>query len=266
MSTNYYNTLQISKDASTNDIRKAYRRLALKWHPDKNPEKQDIATTKFKQISEAYEILSDGNKRKSYDLKHDFKDFDSSSTQIYRPFEFNIFVFRDPKDVFQEFFGNNDPFEETIDPLELLGGLQLLESISQNSSKCLNDLNDLSIVSKYGKSAPRRNCHCPNCDSTRENVYGCVPALPASNNPRPIKMPPNYLSASSRQFGNNMGNYDSSVSSGNVSICRNSTSIRFENGKKLKIQRTFENGAEIVKVYENDVLKSHTVNGQVQLN
>lgn len=56
----YYKVLEVNKNATTADIKKAYRKLALKWHPDKNPENQDEANRKFKEISEAYEILSDG--------------------------------------------------------------------------------------------------------------------------------------------------------------------------------------------------------------
>jgi len=55
----YYDVLKVPKTANTDDIKRAYRKLALKWHPDKNPEKQDEATKKFKEISEAYEVLSD---------------------------------------------------------------------------------------------------------------------------------------------------------------------------------------------------------------
>jgi DnaJ-class molecular chaperone len=56
---NYYETLGISKEASLVDIKKAYRQLALKWHPDKNPDKKEEAENRFKEISEAYEVLSD---------------------------------------------------------------------------------------------------------------------------------------------------------------------------------------------------------------
>ena len=52
-------TLGVSKTATDDEIKKAYRKLALKWHPDKNQDKKEEATEKFKTICEAYEVLSD---------------------------------------------------------------------------------------------------------------------------------------------------------------------------------------------------------------
>lgn len=62
----YYDVLEIARDASGEDIKKAYRKQALKYHPDRNPG-DSSAEKRFKDISEAYEVLSDDGKRKTYD-------------------------------------------------------------------------------------------------------------------------------------------------------------------------------------------------------
>jgi molecular chaperone DnaJ len=62
----YYEVLGVSKGASADDIKRAYRRMAMKYHPDKNPDDKE-AEAKFKECAEAYEVLSDSEKRRRYD-------------------------------------------------------------------------------------------------------------------------------------------------------------------------------------------------------
>jgi len=63
----YYGVLGVPKDASDDRIKKAYRKLAMKYHPDRNPDKQKWANEKFKEINEAYGVLGDPEKRRQYD-------------------------------------------------------------------------------------------------------------------------------------------------------------------------------------------------------
>ena len=63
----YYEVLGVSKGADEKDIKKAYRREAMKHHPDRNPDNKNEAEAKFKEASEAYQVLSDADKRGQYD-------------------------------------------------------------------------------------------------------------------------------------------------------------------------------------------------------
>jgi curved DNA-binding protein CbpA len=89
----YYEVLGVSKEATPEEIRKAYKKLAIKWHPDKHVDDKKEAEEKFKEIAEAYSVLSDPDKKKEYDTGgFDFEDFDT----------FDNF---DPFAMFESFFG-----------------------------------------------------------------------------------------------------------------------------------------------------------------
>lgn len=121
MSTDYYKILGLDKNASADDIKKSYRKLAVKYHPDKNPGNKE-AEEKFKKMSEAYAVLSDPEKRKQYD-NYGADGFSQhySQEEIFRGFDINeilrgfgaagaggrrrSFTFQSGGDPFSELFG-----------------------------------------------------------------------------------------------------------------------------------------------------------------
>ncbi len=108
----YYKILGVDKNSDKREIKRAYRKLALKYHPDKNPSKE--AEEKFKNISEAYAVLSDDQKRKMYDTYgHAGIDQQYSSEDIFRGVDFgDIFggMGFDFNDIFEQFFGHRYGF------------------------------------------------------------------------------------------------------------------------------------------------------------
>lgn len=104
MSQDYYATLGLSRDASEADIKKAYRDLSKKWHPDKHKGDKD-AEQKFKEINEAYEVLGNGKKRKQYDQ---FGSTGGPGGAGFGGFDFSGFQQGDMGgfgDIFESFFG-----------------------------------------------------------------------------------------------------------------------------------------------------------------
>nr|XP_019940040.1 PREDICTED: dnaJ homolog subfamily B member 1-like [Paralichthys olivaceus] len=112
MGKDYYDILGISKAASEEDIKKAYRKQALKYHPDKN--KSPGAEEKFKEIAEAYDVLSDPNKKDIYDRygEEGLKGGGPSAGGGDGPGAFSYTFQGDPHAIFAEFFGGRNPFEQ----------------------------------------------------------------------------------------------------------------------------------------------------------
>jgi DnaJ-class molecular chaperone len=102
---NYYNILGVSIDASEEDIRKAFRKLAFKYHPDKNIGQEKAAEEKFKDINEAYGVLSDVAKRRHYDEIRN-SPFTGMSSSPNQGFQYSR------EDIFRETFSNRQTMEE----------------------------------------------------------------------------------------------------------------------------------------------------------
>jgi molecular chaperone DnaJ len=100
---NYYEILGVSKESSSDDIKKAYRNLAKLYHPDKNPNNSE-AEENFKQVSEAYETLSDPEKKNRYDNAERFSGFGFNNTGRQRPIRVGEIIKLNVKLTLEEIF------------------------------------------------------------------------------------------------------------------------------------------------------------------
>ncbi|XP_008688527.1 dnaJ homolog subfamily B member 3 [Ursus maritimus] len=227
----YYEVLGVPRQASSEAIKKAYRKLALKWHPDKNPENKEEAERRFKQVAQAYEVLSDAKKRGVYD-RYGEGGVEDGGGPCRDPFEY-VFTFRDPAEVFRESFGDRDPFSSDFfgDPLEsIVGGRR---SSRGSRSRGTASFFAFSEFPAFGGGF-----------SSFDTDFSSFGSLGSGG-----------LSSFSMSCG----------SGGTCNFRSMSTSTEIVNGKKITTKRIIENGRERVEVAEDGEFKSLVINGKEQL-
>jgi len=257
----YYEILGVPKGANEQEIKKAYRKLALQWHPDKNPTNKSEAENKFKQIAEAYEVLSDKTKRSVYDregadgLKRGGGGGPTRRSTTTRhggtPFDFHPhfdYNFRSPFDVFRDFFAGYDPFAEFFSTRDTFFPFAFHHA-------------DPFDGGYYGhpfmrRPPPRSHSTCRGQRSKSENVYkGFEPKRQNNGVKIPTEDRGNVITTTFTSSG---------VPGKAATVSKTSTCTRVVDGKKVVTKKTSKEGMETVEVLEDGKLMSRTINGMKQ--
>jgi len=232
----YYDVLKVSKSASDSEVKKAYRKLALKWHPDKNPNNKAEAEKQFKSISEAYEVLSDKDKRSMYD-KYGKEGLtgeqrrSSSASQEMPNFHFN---FSSPDDIFKQFFGTHN----------------------------LNDIFDSFQTSPAFFNHPgHQQQHQQQSHFIDPFGAGFGSPFGGFSRARPLQGFMDFSNLSDFSGGSSFSSF-SSTSMGGPNMKSVSKSTKIINGQRVETKKTVENGKETIVEKRNGQVTAVYVNGK----
>jgi len=156
MAKDYYKILEVNKDASEQEIKTNYKKLAVKWHPDKNPNNKEEATQKFNDISEAYNVLKDPTKRKAYD---NFGVAGVDDNMQMPGFNF------DPFSMFRDFFQRENSVPDVQIPIKLT-----LEEIFLGTKKKVKYDRFTLCKNCKGKGAIGDTVDCNKCNGKGVNI------------------------------------------------------------------------------------------------
>eukprot|EP00521_Asterionellopsis_glacialis_P002488 CAMPEP_0195257776 /NCGR_PEP_ID=MMETSP0706-20130129/7010_1 /TAXON_ID=33640 /ORGANISM="Asterionellopsis glacialis, Strain CCMP134" /LENGTH=269 /DNA_ID=CAMNT_0040311029 /DNA_START=25 /DNA_END=834 /DNA_ORIENTATION=+ len=228
----YYETLEVKQDATPTDIKKAYRRLALQHHPDRN-NGSDESTEKFKEIGEAYEVLSDAEKRKQYDWA--LKRGSSDRTQWQRSHQHSS-RHRDAFTQFNDLFKNDPFFQEAA-----------------------RGLDDLFAKTFSGSGARNNNGQNNNNRNRRVNMGGGSFSGGFGSNSN-IKITTS-TSRNGRQTSSSTYSRSAGGTSSSSSYTSRSTKTVYENGQRVTIQSLEKDGNQIEEKYVGEKLVERLING-----
>jgi len=177
----YYEVLGVSKSASADDIKRAYRRMAMKYHPDKNPDDK-AAESKFKECAEAYEVLCDAEKRRRYDQ------FGHEGLRGIGMRDYTHMRWQDIGSIFEDIFGSDDFFADIfgtrsrrargagpIRGYDLETGVELtLNDVAEGTEKTIEFTRQDICAECNGSGSARGTTpqRCPMCGGTGQVVRG----------------------------------------------------------------------------------------------
>jgi len=232
----YYEVLGVPKGASKDEIKKAYRKLAIKYHPDKNPGDKE-AEEKFKEATEAYEVLADDKKRQAYD-QFGFAGVEGMGGGSYQDY---TNIFRDFEDIFGDFSGFFDSF--------FGGGRRRRSSYTRSSAQRGSDLRyDLEIPfldAVFGTQVEisfTRNEACPACHGTGTESGSGRKICPTCGGSGQVRRSSGFFSiATTCPTCNGEGE----IIENPCKVCGGTGLVRKKKKLKVKIPAGIENGKRI---------------------
>lgn len=221
----FYDLLGVPKNATADDIKKAYRKLAVKYHPDKNPGNKE-AEAKFKKISEAYEVLKDSEKRAAYD-RYGADAFDPRRGGMGAAQRGSSG--RDPFDIFREAFGGDSGIFG-----DFFGGGQKRSSV-QSGADLRYDLeitlaeafSGVEKILKYNRSVP-----CSHCGGSGAEKGSQVVTCPTCRGAGVLTMSQGFFSV--RQTCPDCNGSGKKIANP-CSVCRGEGSVHQQTKTKIKI-------------------------------
>lgn len=239
---NYYQILQISNDATLTDVKKAYRKLALQYHPDRNLGNEKKAEQIFRVVAEAYEVLSDETKRKEYDnmLRYgNANRYSNQQQQQQQYYQQHQHHFRDPFAQFNDLFQHDAFFKEAFAGMDDL----FRETFEKSGS---NNKNQQSSTNTHGGEGPGLFGNLMNYLGVNYQIHSST---------FDGRTGQQMTTTTSNAFGGRTSTYTSK-----------STSMSIDSqGRRVTIQSMEKDGNRIEEKYIDDKLIERKINGKIDL-
>ncbi len=257
----YYEVLGVAKNATDDEIKKAYRKLAKKYHPDANPDNKEEAEKKFKEVNEAYETLSDKQKRQMYD-QFGFNGPDFTGNQgggsYYYSSGFDGFGdFGDLGDIFSSFFGGSSRNRSRSRSSAVKGNdLRVVTEITFEESY-LGTEKEVTIT---------RNETCPSCKGTgssKGTKPETCPVCKGTGTVRQVAQTP-FGQMQTQRTCNNCGG-TGKVINNPCTECRGKGTVRKVARIKVKLPEGIDDGQTVVLKGEGEAGKNGGPNGDLYI-
>ena len=244
--TKLYDVLGVSPDANDHDIKKSYRKLALKYHPDRNPDNKEECETKFKEISAAYDILSDSEKRSNYD-KFGLDAVKNMGGPNINPF-----------DIFSSMFGNDGSGQSSGGPnmFEGMGGMFGNMFGGKQSVRVKNRLEKVSVSlddiynEKSFNVNYKKRCICVGCNGCgglyKSSIIICNSCEGTGNITKIVQIGPGMISQSTSPCYKCNGVGKSIKPNEICKTCEGNKYITKNVSVTIELNRTITSGSKIV--------------------